>query len=1443
MSETTIMHVNDFRTRRRIPLKHSLLFNKTKHSEDWHQAIDAIAGVLHPSDPKFPHAPLRQATDVYLKKKGKITLADADIRLAILIGAHEARDIAIAAAAHAMTATSLRATLHVDLNVAHGSYWGLETWLQCLIAANHGNPASVTDMEAKWAQYLLPFATHGSGAAGKILIGVSRALRECATSNMNTVPEFLTLTCRALADYAAQLEGLRLKNDWLVAHGASYWMAELGRTSPATTLSGLLLPEHILDAQFPIWRVWARWRPDLGRITLLSSMDSNNAALLPELLALEGPDFINGTECTLRNGLVERYGSGRDRVKLGRLLIEVPGGTKDGLRSLLEGASSTLETTWVAVSADRPKILWLFTELTINRPMTQEALNLMQAVLYMQESIDSDLLIAILRTYTDHGYLGGSQIRELQRLVQLFDQDRASGLREILLTPTTLQGITKCIKDCQFAVRTLIEQCRPWTEFAIELYTFCNAVKSSKSIPVMREKIISQMCLLLPSAEHMTMAVEIYTAAQKLRSQTSSLETSNERNATERTGQRIPAPSFLTGQLEGLKHPLEIVAEEYCLHHLLAQEAASYTSQRMFDSILRVWESPYKPELSQDRKILAVLVTKHTSDDANLGIRCLNGIASANEQLGPGLSIGDVKNTLSGLERNPERAIVEFTRLLVQCPPTEDFKAQILCWRDFAYHLLAQETHFRVFKERNLVGYTLRTMKALEWLSFLADVETVFATGPSLPSEQCTIPPILRSELQGWKWQLVPYSKTLKRLEEALDDKSEAMNCILSGSGAKSKNLRAILQCLRSAEGKPVEPFLHKIVGLLSTRAKNDWEISDCLSILLQASKETVEVCKKIWDAKHGYMDIPGLPTREIQPTPQTVNQRRSVAISTLNSTAPDTSCSTVVSTPTDPAALKYHVPLSVVEVMVAGWLLDESVDESTKNAVHSISCLLKVVQTGFEICKDQIIEAASFWEKVEDELLQEAQRLQGLQKALKMKDPKGTTLLLQQLGVPDTTELDEEMAKLPAGVIDVVERVDDNEVEISFSLAHFTLLQRTAIGIPELANTLLLRLYRDDSKNLPPSFCLHYSTDTNLETMVHSLYSCSKTSENPTQQICTSAHTTLTWQLNRIIYSQLRRGETSIAAVHQEVVVWLRDYAQVCVSCSTTHNAQMTQLRRSTPCDLFSCARLWYNLPLQVRIPEIRTDTFAVDIALSSVYAAAMTGKPELLPDCPIRGNEAVKSILNALPRMAVMRDAVNLSSVLASYHASAEKLISWAVLHHRGFLATATGLVKIPNLPPGTHQFVLANASPMLEKAFVSKIHSTNRDTTVLFHGTPLDRLPAILAQGLRICSGTSLQRTGAAHGRGVYLCDDPATSFFYSPASLSWKNSGLSNMRLLLGCEVVGGGNKVNGNIHVVEDVESVMVRYILLFTREARVPIRGHIEPAMASGMKALRSGAV
>jgi hypothetical protein len=209
----------------------------------------------------------------------------------------------------------------------------------------------------------------------------------------------------------------------------------------------------------------------------------------------------------------------------------------------------------------------------------------------------------------------------------------------------------------------------------------------------------------------------------------------------------------------------------------------------------------------------------------------------------------------------------------------------------------------------------------------------------------------------------------------------------------------------------------------------------------------------------------------------------------------------------------------------------------------------------------------------------------------------------------------------------------------------------------------------------------------------------------------------------------------------------------------------------------------------------------------------------------------------------MNIMRDAVNLSPVLAKYHKDAEKLISWACVQHRGFVATTNGACKIDHLPWGTHQFVLANSSPRLESDFMSRLSRPNAKTTVLYHGTGFDRLPAILAQGLRVCSGTPLQSTGAAHGKGIYLAEEPATSLSYSHVALTWRNSGLNNMRLLLGCEVVGTGNKVGKGIHLITDPASVMVRFLFLFPAVDSEWSATRVSQHMAVAMSNLRTGEV
>jgi hypothetical protein len=79
-------------------------------------------------------------------------------------------------------------------------------------------------------------------------------------------------------------------------------------------------------------------------------------------------------------------------------------------------------------------------------------------------------------------------------------------------------------------------------------------------------------------------------------------------------------------------------------------------------------------------------------------------------------------------------------------------------------------------------------------------------------------------------------------------------------------------------------------------------------------------------------------------------------------------------------------------------------------------------------------------------------------------------------------------------------------------------------------------------------------------------------------------------------------------------------------------------------------------------------------------------------------------------------------------------------------------------------------------------------------------------------------------------------------YAPQALgNWPNSQFGNVRVLLGCEMTGLSTNMTQQIHVVPSSNSVIVRYVFLFTQGAAIPFRKHIEPAMSSAYAALWSG--
>lgn len=1412
-------------SRKTTPLKKSALFSKAKHSQEWHQCIEATAGILHPSDAQYPYGFLRNHTDVYLQKKGKLSQADTDIRLAILVENHGAKDVAVAAASHAITAKSLRSLLLADLNVAYGSYWGLETWLQCLIAANEGNPASVTDMEASWARMLLPYATYGSEAAGLFLKGMCRALQKSSIPSLDVVPEFAMLSRRATSDFSTYLEGLRLKCQWAEAHKAVFWMTEL-QTFSTPFLENLLL-EHLFDTLFPVWRIWAAWRPDVNRITRLASMGPSKLATILDLVSLEGPDMITGLASTSREGLIAQYEPSRSWVQYRRLVIEVPDRVGTSLQGTLERVRKDVDIICTA-GPRNDGLFELFGHLTTTQPITETGLDLFTAVVELPRTTNDSIYGAVRNIWVDHESLGGSHILALQDILHILDNTQAMKLRKVLLRPWLIRGIERCIEDCQNAVRTQMERCLDWLPLALELHTFCTLVKESVYVFPLLGSYLKTLMVSWPAKEQMDTIAEIYSAAQRHRSKSYVINLPEEQARSYSIEDTSDITDFsnnschLLNKPDTPSHPLEGVIEDFWMRRFLQPGTVDDATQHTMTAILHVWASTAGYENNIEQRSLAIFVSKHTGNNNKLRDRCLFDVASGMRLQGGSAFIKALIKIMMLAEADLGGGIVALTELLATP------QASILCWKDLLYMWLHQENKPTSVRGISFLEYTLQTMKAAEWVHFMFKLEILFID--RLDLEDVTVTAILRPQLMTWKSRLGRFIRPLSRLEDTRQSPHTVRSILTFSEGLNSNFVISILECLEGARGMPVELFIHKVVGKLSNGLKNSQEIAECAWNLLDATSETIAVCEKIWDAAHGFMELPNLPvstgSMKCLTQPEKLSSEQ---ISKGRGSIDDT------------MKRKCKVPISVAEVMVAGYLQDDGIQSGQKLAVESMSIVLNLKVFRDIIPPEKLLDATQFWEGIEAELVKEVERLEALAKALKKKDIKGTLLLMEQFGIPDESLLDEELKKLPAGVIEVVEKTGENEIEISFPLVAYTDLQRGAMGIPRTANALLLRLSVDSDACIIPEFCIHYDSDIILNRLNHPLLTCEQIFTMSVDAVNTYSQPIFSWQIGRVVHLQIQKGNVKIEGLHRAVKMMMGKTAHFCISCGLSHNATNTQLKRSIPCSTLSCAQLWYKLPLNVRVPEIKTDTFAVDLLLSSVYAAAMTGRPELLPGCPVGSDEDIKTIMNTLPTLAVMSHAVHLSTVLGKYHVLAPKLVSWTCLHFRGFITTATGVCKVPNLPAGTHQFVLANASPKLESTFLYRIPKSEPKTTILFHGTTLDRLPAILAQGLRIYSGTSLQRIGAAHGKGIYLAEEPMTSMTYSQMALSWPNSGLSNMRLLLGCEVAGKGKPVSPGIHLITDEQSVMVRYIFLFPNNAKMPIARHIVPAMSSGVSALRSG--
>jgi hypothetical protein len=271
------------------------------------------------------------------------------------------------------------------------------------------------------------------------------------------------------------------------------------------------------------------------------------------------------------------------------------------------------------------------------------------------------------------------------------------------------------------------------------------------------------------------------------------------------------------------------------------------------------------------------------------------------------------------------------------------------------------------------------------------------------------------------------------------------------------------------------------------------------------------------------------------------------------------------------------------------------------------------------------------------------------------------------------------------------------------------------------------------------------------------------------------------------------------------------------------------------------NCSTRMRQAPLEVRLHNLLADPLAIDLLLTCVYSAAITPTPlDLLPDCPIPKAQ-IQNVIDSFPSLSVFSTSTQLGRAIRgrdSLGADRERLLSWLCLRFRGFLLSTPNNFRIPSMPH-TQQFLLMNETPEREALFKTRARAGT--TNPVFHGTSSNRLFLILTEGLRNVSGTAYMSSGSSLGPGIYLADQQGTSLGYAGSTgQSWSNSSLSNMSIMLGCELANYSPSGNG-IHVISDENRVAVRYVFLLPPNYVAPLSHLVQPAMTTAFASLRSG--
>lgn len=1294
-------------------------------SETWHKNIDAEIGCEFPCladgsvNPHFPWASIKGHTESLLKKKGISSPEEDENRLIGLICRHGNTVNALAACASGLSRKAVRACLTGDYGRLPGLHDEIVTYLRAIIAIHHMNPAAVTSIDAGLAKSLLPLCGLDSTAASQTLQIVTKLWISGVPSDSLVQDEIEVITQTACKQFTTQLRTMVCEDLWSEVAKAASWISMLAEIMTRSPSENKL--NRILNKEFPDWRAWAAWRPNVIRFKLWDRLTAEQRTSLHCVLPLEGPDF----QCQLHQTLGNHLDS---------------------------------------CNADMASVLL---DSTIRFPQDADVIGRCHTLRYFMDKIgdaiaggpaDIELLL----------HIAGEVVTESK--LKLFDAVHNTWM------PSISAGILELLQlkpEVKKVLPLLTHLGAPNTEGIIHMIDRQLIDVVTSGFKEIRQSMLSRLLDEAPlGTEGLRMIMELQEFGQAQRDAPWFMEMlkPNHRGLIKNWLTAKDANAWYTLRELARAYPsktLHSILDRYFVHHFIKPTPQQYGFQ-VVETLIDLWRRP-SIAASKTRCRLSLLIASGSAVDAAFRCQCIAQLSMLPDDFTEKLLV-----IIEMCADQPVRAITDLTQLLSSGLGVD----VINCWQVVLVRLIEQQDQLFLRK-------LLDALSTDAWLSLLRGFRTIFLDDPEL--ENAHSHPLLQPSLRAWGEFLDRHVRTIQKFESTMG-KTPALSCILTG-GEESACL-TVLKILETLDlpfiGKPSSQNLtYEIVARLTAEGSNAEVILKTVICLRSMSFDGHDICERMLECHEN-------------PLPPTA------------------------------------------DVILAAALHSDELADGDKANLKVVAEALDIRLTNSNLPSDGSVELTDEYLNEEiEELFKEAKRLESLRLAFKSLDPYGMHELLSNLGIEDTSPLDDMLADIPSDIVDVVERLSDSEVEVQLPLTQLTAFTRHAMGASNAKN-LMLRLQMNETGI---GFCMHFDDALKAApaNAVHLPFFVSKDLSCLDSYICDARATPALVHLSCLLYRQLRAHSASLVEVQRFMSTSIANLFQTCIVCGASHTARLC---RSSPCALPDCQLTFSKSRLEVVLADLRQDPAAVDLLIAGVYAASMAGKFDILPGHPVKLTTAVKQSLNSLPPLSKLQTAQDLEMEINRLQNGSRDLLIWTMTAFRGYLVSATGSLKIPSLP-GAHQFFLANTNPEKERQFADLINS-GASRRVFFHGTTFDRLYSILCQGLKEMSGTSLQRNGAHYGNGIYMAEEPSTAWPYSQTySKGWKNSQFSNFRVLLGCEYVGTATAASNShgIFVIKDAARLMVRYVFLIPPHQSVPVARHLVPAMESVFANLRAGTI